>query len=137
MLSINTMHGPIQSHKTVPLKEFSNTKMLCLQINFSGQYRHDTENQRAQQYVINCTEYVSFFYSFKHRLNMELDLQSIFGLHVHSCTHLLRLPNPPNPIWAQCAQLHSLAEPPQSPPPHLGSYTRALLVSQERRHLFF
>ncbi len=23
----------------------------------------------------------------KHRLNMELDLQSLFGLHVHSCTH--------------------------------------------------
>jgi hypothetical protein len=24
-----------------------------------------------------------------HRLNMELDLQSLFGLHVHSCTHWL------------------------------------------------
>jgi hypothetical protein len=22
-----------------------------------------------------------------HKLNMELDLQSLFGLHVHSCTH--------------------------------------------------
>ncbi len=22
-----------------------------------------------------------------HRLNMELDYQSLFGLHVHSCTH--------------------------------------------------
>jgi hypothetical protein len=40
-----------------------------------------------------------------HRLNMELDIQSLFELHVHSCTHWL---NPP--------------------PPHLGSYTRALLV---------
>jgi hypothetical protein len=40
---------------------------------------------------------------------MELDLQSLFGLHVHSCTH-------------SCA--------------HLGSYTRTLLVSQDRRHLF-
>jgi hypothetical protein len=40
-------------------------------------------------------------------------------------------------IWASCAQLYSLAETPQSPPsPHLGSYTRALLVSQDRRHLF-
>jgi hypothetical protein len=36
----------------------------------------------------------------KHRLNMELDLQSLFGLHVHSCTHWLR---------------------PRNPPPHLGS----------------
>ncbi len=50
---------------------------------------------------------------------MELDHQSlhVFGLHVHSYTHRLR---PRNPL----------------PPPHLGSYTRALLVSQDRRHLF-
>ncbi len=46
----------------------------------------------------------------------ELDLQSLFGLHVHSCTHWERPHNPP--------------------PPHMGSYTRALLVSQDRRHLF-
>jgi hypothetical protein len=51
-----------------------------------------------------------------HRLNMELYLQSLFGLHVHSCTHWLRPRHPP--------------------PTHLGSYTRALLVSQDRRHLF-
>ncbi len=51
-----------------------------------------------------------------HRLNMELDLQSLFGL---------------------CVQLYSLAETPQPQlPPHLGSYTGALLVSQHRRHLF-
>ncbi len=32
---------------------------------------------------------------------MELDLQSLFGLHVHSCTHWLRPPQPPpSPIWA-------------------------------------
>jgi hypothetical protein len=49
---------------------------------------------------------------------MELDLQSLFGLHVHSCTHWLK-PRNRNP-----------------PPPHLGSYTRVLLVSQDRRHLF-
>ncbi len=49
---------------------------------------------------------------------MELDLQSFFGLHVR-------------------AQLYSLAEALQfsTLPPHLGSYTRALLVSQDRRHL--
>jgi hypothetical protein len=42
-----------------------------------------------------------------------------------------------NFIWAPCAQLYSLAENPATPPPpHLGSYTRALLVSQDRRHLF-
>jgi hypothetical protein len=54
-----------------------------------------------------------------YRLNMELDLQSLFGL----------------------LQLFSLAETPQLPPPphpspHLGSYTRVLLVSQDRRHFF-
>jgi hypothetical protein len=34
---------------------------------------------------------------------MELDPQSLFGLHVHSCTHWLRppQPSPPSPrIWA-------------------------------------
>ncbi len=47
----------------------------------------------------------------QHRTNMELDLQSLFGLHVHCAqTHWLR-PRNPLPI-----------------PPHLGSYTRALLV---------
>jgi hypothetical protein len=37
------------------------------------------------------------------RLNMEFDLQSLFGLHVHSCTHRLRLRKsspPPLSIWA-------------------------------------
>jgi hypothetical protein len=41
---------------------------------------------------------------------MELNLRSLFGLHVHSC--------PPPPL------------------PHLGAYTRARLVSKDRRHLF-
>ncbi len=55
---------------------------------------------------------------------MEVDLQSLFGLHV---------------TW--CAQLYSLAETPQvatpSPiPPNLDSYTRAILVRKDRRHLF-
>jgi hypothetical protein len=50
-------------------------------------------------------------------LNMELDLQSLFGL---LCTAVL------------------IVGTPQPPPPqtHLGSYTRALLVGQDRRHLF-
>jgi hypothetical protein len=43
------------------------------------------------------------FFSFIHRLDMELDLQSFFVLHVHSCTQCLRPHNPPSP--------------------HLGSYT--------------
>jgi len=40
----------------------------------------------------------------EHRLNMYLELQSLFGLHV---------------TW--CAQLFSLAETPEPPPPDLGS----------------
>jgi hypothetical protein len=53
-----------------------------------------------------------------HRLNMELQRFPTF-------------------IWAPCVQLYSLAEIPQLPnsPPELDSYTRALLVSQDRRHL--
>ncbi len=53
-----------------------------------------------------------------HRLNMELDLQSLFGL---LCTAVLIGWDP-------------AASPP--PSPHLGSYTRALLVSQDWWHLF-
>ncbi len=52
-----------------------------------------------------------------HRLNLELVLQSYLG----SCVQLYSLP--------ETLQPHLL-------PPHLGSYTRALLVSQDRRHLF-
>jgi hypothetical protein len=52
---------------------------------------------------------------------MESDLQSLFGLHVYSCIHWLR---------------PRKSQPPPPNPPHLGSYTRALLVSQDRRHLF-
>ncbi len=49
-----------------------------------------------------------------HRLNIELDIQSLFGLPVHSYVLI---------GW----------DPATLPlPPHLGSYTRALLVSQER-----
>ncbi len=63
-----------------------------------------------------------FFYPFFHRLNMEVDLQSLFGLHV---------------TW--CAQLYSLAETPHLPPsPRI--WTRmwgALLVSKETPCFFY
>ncbi len=45
---------------------------------------------------------------------MELDIQSLFGLHVHSRTHWLRL---------------------RTPLPHLGPFTRALLVSQDKNYI--
>ena len=51
-----------------------------------------------------------------HRLNMELDLQNLFGLHV-TCSLWLR---PRNPLF-----------------PRICAYIRgALLVSNDRRHLF-
>jgi hypothetical protein len=44
------------------------------------------------------------FFTLLRRLNMEFDLQTLFGLHVHSCTelttHWLRPRNPPPRIWA-------------------------------------
>jgi hypothetical protein len=70
-----------------------------------------------KQESLNLT--VSYLDKANHRLNMELGLQIYLGSmsrDVHSCTQWLR--------------------PPQSPlPTHSGSYTRALLVSQDRRHL--
>jgi hypothetical protein len=51
------------------------------------------------------------------RLNMELVLHSLFGL---LCTAVLTGRDPTAPPL----------------PPLLGSYTRELLVSQDRRHLF-
>jgi hypothetical protein len=43
----------------------------------------------------------SYYLTYGHSLNMELDLQSLFGLHVHNCIHWLRPHKPPSPrIWA-------------------------------------
>jgi hypothetical protein len=49
-----------------------------------------------------------------HRLNMELDLQSLFGLHVYSCTYWL----------AEAPQL-----PPPAIPPHLGAICQLRLTT--------
>ncbi len=55
-----------------------------------------------------------FYLLVRRELNMELDLKKFIWAPVHSCAHWLRTPaSPPLPL-------------------HLGSYTRALLVSQER-----
>jgi hypothetical protein len=63
-----------------------------------------TQRRRHRIYVVCST----------HRLIMELDLQSLFGLYV---------------TW--CAQLLSLAETPQLPP-QLGSYTRGAIGQQRQ-----
>ncbi len=47
---------------------------------------------------------------------MEIDLQSLFGLHMHSCTHWLRPRNSSPPVFGLL-------------------YEGAILVSQDRRHL--
>ncbi len=71
----------------------------------------------------DCCKSVAFFSILVFKaLNLELDLQSLFRLHVHSCTHWRSDP-------AKCRKTPLL-------PPHLGSCTRALLVGQDRRHLF-
>jgi hypothetical protein len=71
-----------------------------------GDYTHPGYSTQPQEPALRC----------KHRINMEVDLQNLFGLHV-TC----------------CAQLYSLAVTPQSPP-HLDSYTRALLpIGQQRQ----
>ncbi len=48
---------------------------------------------------------------YTHGLNMELDLQSLFGPHVHSCTHWLRPRNPPPPpaFRRSCQGVHGSA----------------------------
>ncbi len=73
-------------------------------------FTHDEKSEKILDlYLQQC----------QHRLKMELDLQSLFVLHVYT-------------------ELYSLAETPQLSllSPHLGLYTRALLVSPDRRHLF-
>ncbi len=52
------------------------------------------------------------------RLNMELDLQSLFGLLVHCCTHWLRPRNRPPP-----------------PSPAFGLIYEGAIDQQDRRHL--
>ncbi len=42
---------------------------------------------------------VKQYFTHIHRLNMELDLQSLFGFHVHSCANWQRLRNPPTPAF--------------------------------------
>ncbi len=75
-------------------------------------------------YTLTCSCMYIIGFHYEHMLNMELDLQSLFRLHdtwcaQHSCTVLIGWdPTPQPPIN-----------------PHLGSYTRALLVSQDWRHL--
>ncbi len=80
----------------------------------------DTVKQRLYMYcnyIIDTKAFISVPLKYNsHRLYMELDLQSLFGFHVHSLVESPQLPPPPLP-------------------PHLGSYTRALLVSRDRRHL--
>ncbi len=71
----------------------------------------------------------------------EPDVQEVGLEHVtiYGSTSLVKYrARSPRFIWASCPQLYSLAETPHplSPPSHLGSYTRALLVSLDRRHLF-
>jgi hypothetical protein len=79
---------------------------------FTAKIRRISELYRRFPVMLRKTDHTNTIVS---RLSMELELQSLFGHHLHSCTHCLK---------------------PRSPPSPIGSYTRALLVSQDRRHLF-
>ncbi len=68
-------------------------------------------------FCIECTAYTIL-----HRLNMKLYHQILFRLHMHNCTAVTVLIG-----WDPTTPSLS---------PRLGSYTRALLVSQDRRQLF-
>ncbi len=67
--------------------------------------------------IIESCYFVLIVVGVCHWLNMELDLQSLFGLLF---TAVLIGLDPAKPLL----------------PPHLGSFSKALLVSQDRRHLF-
>ncbi len=84
---------------------------------------HHSFDQRfsAETAVVTFSSSSYIIIAWNHKLNMELDLQSLIGLHI---------------TWR--AQLYSLAETPQlAPSPRIWTrITRALLVSKDRRHLF-
>ncbi len=69
---------------------------------------------------LESQHHIEYQNSTYHWLNMELDLQSLFGF---LCTAVLSGWDPATP-------------PPPPSPPHLGLYTRVLLVIQDGRHLF-
>ncbi len=92
-------------------EHLSNYKVICVvncdhRVHRGAWWNHRLHNQGTNERSTVC-----------HRLNMESDLQSLFGL---LCTAVLIGWDPGTPPL----------------PPHLGSYTSALLVSQDRRHLF-
>ncbi len=74
--------------------------MLTLKIYEKGNERRTLQSFRTKHKVLlffRSLVTISVLLARDHRLNIELDLQSLFGLHVHSCTHWLRPRNPPPP----------------------------------------
>ncbi len=134
LMSKYTFNFKLCTSLYIKIKEF---------IKLTGSWARSRGNVICVHFVlqsIDCYErpYLAFFgvtkcvgknflfreYLYTHRLNMEVDLQSLFGIHV---------------TW--CSQLYSLAEAPCGPqlPPSPCIWTRntrALLVSKDRRHLF-
>jgi hypothetical protein len=67
-------------------------ELLCLQ---SLQHIVQCSVICVKKLSVNC----SMLNWLRHRLSIKLDLQSLFGLHVYSCTHETLQPPPPR-IWA-------------------------------------
>ena len=73
-------------------------KMLCLFLLlsfFSGRFRHDIDNQRAQQYIIECTELEQndTFIFWMNRTYSQTGFQvceerSVTQSHCHSCPQI-------------------------------------------------
>ncbi len=72
------------------IRSFDGTSVLIFLIYVSA----------VQQYWLQRLQ-MTYLYSVFHRLNMELDIQSLFGLHVHNCAHctMADTPQPPPRIW--------------------------------------
>ncbi len=87
----------------------------CLKVEYLGRIKYDFQKSRVTGPWDHKVSVSAKKVTKKCHACMELDLPSLFGL---LCTAVLIGWDPATP-----------------PPPHLGSYTRALLVSQDRRHL--
>jgi hypothetical protein len=91
-----------------PALQYSLEKLLNSSRKMLGSAGHDqTQYNQSAHFRNYCALYIVLTRTLflteqkvethKHKLNMKLDLQSLFGLHVYSCIHWLRPRNPTPP----------------------------------------